>query len=428
MKKMLVSIVLGSALAASHAAAQQPQGQPAQPQGQAPAAAQNKTIKDPAEYNAYVGAVQQADAAAKISGLEAFLTQYPNSVMKSDALETLMAAYQQTGNAAKMADAANRLLAVDPDNVKALVLMAYTEKANQKWQDAQQHSIKGIQAIDKMTKPDGMSDADFQKQKTQLSALLNSIAGFSSLQLKDNANAQKYLRAAVEANPTSLEDVYPLALSYLTTTPEDDVNGLFFIARAANLAADPKGKEQITKFGHSKYVKYHGSDEGWNELLAQTATTPLPPAGFTIKQYVPPTPAEQAADLVKTKDPKDMSFAEWELVLSVGKQEDADKVWSFLKGKSLQFAQALVLKAEPNMLQLAASQDDIDAKRADVMLGMTAAIPAKLMPKEGSTIDFEGTPVSYTPSPFVMTMDKGALLAKAAPATKKPPVHHKPAQ
>jgi len=194
-----------------------------------------------------------------------------------------------------------------------------------------------------------------------------------------------------------------------------------------NLAQDPKGKDQISKFGHSKYVKYHGSEEGWNELLAQTATTPVPPAGFTIKQYVPPTPAEQAADLVKSKDPKDMSFAEWELVLSVGKQEDADKVWGFLKGKSLQFAQALVLKAEPTKLELAASQDDIDAKRADVMLDMTAAIPARLMPKEGSTIDFEGTPISYTPNPFVMTMEKGALLAKAAPATKKPPVHHRPA-
>src|SRR5262249_50435834 len=159
---------------------------------------------------------------------------------------------------------------------------------NQKWQDAQQHATKGLQSLDKLAKPDGVSDADFQKQKTQLSALLNSIAGFSSLQLKDNANAQKYLRAAVEANPTSLEDVYPLALSYLTSTPEDDVNGLFFIARAASLAQDPKGKDQITKFGRSKYVKYHGSEEGWNELLAQAAGTPLPPAGFTIKQYVPP--------------------------------------------------------------------------------------------------------------------------------------------
>ena len=40
-------------------------------------------IKDPAEYNAYVAAVQQKDPQAKISGLEAFLTQYPNSVMKN---------------------------------------------------------------------------------------------------------------------------------------------------------------------------------------------------------------------------------------------------------------------------------------------------------------------------------------------------------
>ncbi len=72
-----------------------PQGVAPVPQGTAPtpatppkpAAPQKKEIKDPAEYNAYVGAVQQTDAAAKVSGLEAFLTQYPNSVMKEDALE-----------------------------------------------------------------------------------------------------------------------------------------------------------------------------------------------------------------------------------------------------------------------------------------------------------------------------------------------------
>jgi len=58
---------------------------------------------------------------------------------------------------------------------------------------------------------------------------------------------------------------------------------------------------------------------------------------------------------------------------------------------------------------------------------MGGTIPAKLMPKEGSDLPFEGTPVSYTPDPFVMTMEKGALLTtKAAPTAKKPPVHHRP--
>jgi len=442
MKKTLVTIVLVLVAVAAHQqsaqsqaqpsapagqpAQSQPQAQPSAPAGQ-PAPAQKKEIKDPAEYNAYVGAVQQKDPAAKISGLEAFLQQYPNSVMKEDALELLMVSYQQTNNGAKMSDAAQRLLQANPNNVRALALLAYTDRASQKWPDAEKYAIQGLQALPNMAKGEGISDADFAKQKTQLAGLLNGVAGFSALQLKEYPNAEKYLRAAVEGDPNNLENVYPLALAYLSATPPDNQNGLFFIARAVNLAKDPAGKDQITKFGLSRYKKFHGSDEGWTQLLAQTATTTLPPAGFAIKEYVPPTPAEQAADLVKTKAPKEMTFAEWELVLSQGKPEDAEKVWSAIKGVSLQM-EGQVMKASSTKLEIAASQDDIDQKRADISLEMTGTIPARLMPKEGATLDFEGTPVSYEPNPFVMTMNKGALLTKAAPApAKKPPVRRKPA-
>src|SRR5438552_2353139 len=149
MKKLLVAIVValaamaagqdGSPQAQQPAAAQQPAQpgaaqpqagqQPAQP-GAAAAPQQKKEIKNPAEYNAYVGAVQQTDANAKISGLEAFLTQYPNSVMKEDALELLMGAYLQAQNQAKMLDAAQRLLQANPNNVRALAILASTSLAN----------------------------------------------------------------------------------------------------------------------------------------------------------------------------------------------------------------------------------------------------------------------------------------------------------
>src|SRR5207248_6929274 len=402
-------------------------GQAAQPGQAAAQPQQKKEIKDPAEYNAYVGAVQQTDPNAKISGLEALLQQYPNSVMKEDALELLMVSYQQTNNAAKMSDAANRLLQANPHNVRALALLAFSERAQQKWQDAEKHAVQGLESLPQMQKGEGISDADFQKQKTQISAALNGIAGFSALQLKDYATAEKYLRPAVEADPNNLENVYPLALAYLSSTPPDNLNGLFFIARAAGLAKDPAGKDQITKFGLSKYKKYHGSDQGWNELLATAASTPLPPQGFTITQYVPPTPAQQAADLVKTKKPEEMSFAEWELVLSEATPEDQEKVWSALKGKNLQMAEVQVITASPSKLQLAASVDDIDQKRADIELSFPTALPPRLMPKVGDKINFEGTPVSYTPKPFVMVMEKGALLTnKAAPAARKPPVRRRP--
>lgn len=443
MNKILVTIVLGCAVvAAGQGAAQQPaapqqNSTAAQPQAQ-PAAPQKKEIKDPAEYNAYVGAVQQADPAAKISGLEAFLAQYPNSVMKEDALEILMGTYQQKGDSDKMGDTAQRLLQLNPNNVRALALLAYSKRVKaqagqnpqQNLADAEQYGQKGLAALQNFTKPDGMQDSDYQNLKRQMEGIFNAAIGVAALQKKDPPTATKALRIAVAVSPTDFSIVYPLALAYLQSTPPDVVNGSWFAARAASLAP-PQMQPQIEKYGKSQYTKYHGSDQGWTELMAQAkaSTTGVPPDGFTITQYVPPTPAEQAAELVKTKKVEDMSFAEWELVLSEGKPEDVDKVWNVLKGKPLQMAAQVITIASPTNLKLAGSSDDIDAKRADIDLTMSAPIPARMMPKEGADFQFQGTPVSYEPKPFVMTMNDGAILtAKAPPAAKKPPVRKKPAQ
>ena len=441
MKKILLATVLVAATAVAQTAsapapAQAPQQTQAQPQGQA-APQQKKEIKDPAEYNAYMGASQQTDPAAMISGLEAFATQYPNSVMKEDALELLMGAYQKSGNSAKMVETAQKVVAANPCNIRALALLSFTKRAlAESGQNTPQNLAEGSQAGEKglaclltVTKPDGTPEADFQKLKLQTGVIFNGAVGINALQNKDNAKAQQYLRASAEGDPANLRDVYPLALAYLTATPADNLNGLFFIARAANLATGSPAA-QIEGYGKKQYTKYHGSDQGWTDVMAAAKANNTPPAGFAITKYEPPTPAQQAKELVKTKAPKDMAFAEWELVLSAGDPEDKAKVWDAIKGKPLQLGQTLVLKSSATKLEIAASSDDIDAKRADIVLEMGGPMPLKMIPKEGSLLDFEGTPVSYEPTPFVMQMDKGALLTKAAPKTapaKKPPVHKKPA-
>jgi len=400
-------------------------GQPAAQPGTA-AQPQKKEIKDPSEYNAYVGAVQQTDPNAKAAALESFLQQYPNSVMKEDALELLMANYQQSGNAAKMSDAATRLLQTNPNNVRALALLAFTKRtageagqnAMQNLADARQVSERGLQALQSMAKPEGVSDADFQKLKTQTRAIFNGAIGMAALQQKDYPTAQQHLRAAVEINPNNLSDVYPLALSYLTANPPDDVNGLWFMARAVNLAQGTPAQAQITDFATRRYRKFHGSDQGWPELVSQARTSPLPPAGFTIAAAPPPpSPAQQAQDIVNSKEVKDMSFGEWELILTSGNQAAADKVWTAINGKPIAL-QAQLISATPTKLTLAATTDAIDQKRADVELTMVTTIPARLMPRVGSQVQFQGTPVGFDPQPFVMRMTKGALLTKATPAKK----------
>jgi len=440
MKRILVAMLLVAAVTAVAQTASTP-ASATPPQSAAPASApapapQKKEIKDPAEYNAYMGALGQQDAAAKISGLEAFLTQYPNSVMREDALELLMGSYQQAGNSAKTLDTAQKVLQANPCNLRALALLAYTKRAMaeaggagaaQNLTEAGQSGDKGLQCLQTAPKPDGTSEDDWKKLKTQTAVIFNGAAGMAAYSAKDYGKAQQDLRASVEADPTNLRDVYPLALAYLAAGPtEKDVDGLFFIARAANLAQGA-GKAQIAKFGQSKYGKYHGSDEGWNDLMAKAATTTLPPADLTITKYVPPTPAQQAHDIMTSKKIEEMSFAEWQLVLSEGSPEDAEKVWTTLKGKPLQMVAHILTidtTGKVTKMMLAGSSDDVDAKRADIDLTMAAAIPKKDMPKEDTDLQFEGTPVSYVAKPFVMTMNEGALLVKAAP---KPPVHKKPA-
>jgi hypothetical protein len=95
MKTILVAVVLGVTVVA---VAQNP-APPAQGQSAAPAAqtqqpagqSQPPVIKDPNEYNAYVAAVDpKKSVQERISALEAFRTQYPNSVMKTQVLEVLL--------------------------------------------------------------------------------------------------------------------------------------------------------------------------------------------------------------------------------------------------------------------------------------------------------------------------------------------------
>ncbi|HLI64561.1 MAG TPA: hypothetical protein VKV05_14295 [Terriglobales bacterium] len=433
MKKSLVTVLL---VFASAALVQQSVAQAAGQPGQAGQATQKKEIKNPAEYNAYVNAIQQQNPAQKAAALEAFLQTYPNTVMKEDALELLMVAYQQAGDSQKALDAATRVLQANPNNIRALALLAYSYRSmasqggpqmQANLAKAKQYGEQGLQAVQTMKKPEGMSDADFAKLHNETGAIFDGAVGFAALQEKDYATAQKDLMEAVsEESQPNIADIYPLATADLEAKPVNPA-GFWFIVKAAMLAQGT-GQQQILAYGKSKYIRYHGSDQGWDDLVNQVkaSASVTPPAGFTVTQYIPPSPAQQAADLVSKTPPTQMSFAEWELVLSSGNQQAADTVWEAVKNKAVKL-QASVISATSTSVQLAGSDDDIQAKKADITLEMSKPIPSRLMPQVGSMMNFQGTLSSYTPNPFMMTMTDGILLDKnGKPISEAPAEHHRP--
>lgn len=446
MKKILVTVVLGAAsmLWAENSASPAQPAQEQAAQGQAPTSSPAQApaapvIKDPAEYNAYMGAIQQKDPAGQISGLEAYLVQYPNSVMKVAALQTLMQDYQQTNNQAKTIETAQKLVAADSCNVRALALLSYIDRlkaqggdanAKQDLTDAQKYGQNGLECLPKFTKPAGTADAEFDKMKSQMDGIFNAAIGIADLTDKDYEGARKSLRAAEDSTPDEQKDfsvVYPLALAYAGPNPPqanvtvDPIDSIWFAARASVVAPNPQYQAQIEKYAKSQYMKYHGGDDGWNDVLTAAKASADPPSGYTIKPA--PTPAEQAHTMVTSTTPDKMDFATWQFIFTNGSKDDQDAVWNVIKGKAVQM-QGTVIHATATQFDIAGSSDDIDAKKADITLTFEEKVPLRLIPKDGATLDFQGEPSSYTTNPFMMTMDNGKLLKAASPAPAKRPVHH----
>ena len=91
-----------------------------------------------------------------------------------------------------------------------MALLAYFDRlkaqggdpnAKQDLADAKKYGQMGLDALPKFTKPEGTSDADFQKMKDQMTGIFNAAVGIADLTDKDYDDARKDLRAAAEVEP-----------------------------------------------------------------------------------------------------------------------------------------------------------------------------------------------------------------------------------
>jgi len=248
------------------------------------------TIKDPAEFNAYSQASTQSDPKAKASGLESFLTTYPQSVVKKAVLDMLVDTYQQLNDPDHALSAATRLLQVDPSNMKAIFLSVAIKKSQcqravdakgnltdpQPCDDAAALAQNGL----KVAKPAGVSDDDWKKQTGATYPIFHSaVALDDALSKKDFAAAVSEYRTELMLFPPDqtttgpgLVDTLNLAEAYVKLAPPDMVNAVWFYARAWNFA--PAGfKPQIEKKLDYWYNKFHGGMDGLDAIKTQAAAT-----------------------------------------------------------------------------------------------------------------------------------------------------------
>jgi tetratricopeptide (TPR) repeat protein len=382
-----------------------------------------KAAKDPAEANDYTSALKIADPGIKAAALEAFAAKYPASTLRLDALEQAMAAHQRAGNTAKVEETANRVLELKADNVRALAIVTYMRRGRATQGDPAAlgdlatGAQRGLDALAHWSKPADVSDDAFAGMRKQMTAIFNGALGFATLQARDYTNARRYYQLAFASDPNNLQDVYQLAIADLQAEPIE-VDGLWYIAKATALAKDNEAAQQrIGSYGKARYKKYHGGEDGWEELLAAAAGQAAPPPEFAQSIKPAPSPAEMAVQVVREVDPASMSFSDWEFILSYrdaspANKEAAAKVWSAIQALQKNGTARLkipmkIVAATNDTIQAAIAEDKQKDNKADLLVVLKA--PLASPPPAGVTGEVIGVIVDYLPNPFLFVIRDGEL-------------------
>jgi len=396
-------------------------------------AAQNRSsFSNPAEYDNYMAALNTRDPTKRATAMEVFIAWYPGSVLRLEAHEQAMAAWQAANQPDKAGYIAGKLLQIDPDNLHALAYRVYAARTKAMQGDASAlgpmvaDAEQGLSALPKWQKPPSLNDEAFVRAKQQMSAVFNGALGYAALQAKDYDKARRHYREAVVAEPDNLQDVYQLAVSQLEGTPLDAL-GFWYAARSiviARAAKSDAAAAEIERYVRSRYRIYRGSEDGWKEIVARVAAGErTPPANFVKGIPRALTPPEAAIVVVEENDPASLSFADWALVLrhrdtTPANKAAADKVWQAITDKQQGGGRRLkvpvkVIAATPDVIEAAITEEAQAANVSDLHIAM--AHPLAPLPAIGSKIAIIGVLSDYRPQPFQFVITRAELAEESMP-------------
>lgn len=405
------------------------------------------------EYIAYMAAFEHHNPLLRARGMEDFLAKYPQSEMKIQALEQAVAAYQAALNQVKVENTAQRLLQADPNNVRALSILVFLKRTyatqGASWvpegltDEILKLSQQGSAALADWQRPASTSDADFQKLRKQMTGIFAGAAGFALIQKKDYAGARGYFQKSLQLYPEDLQDNYQMAIAHLQSDPLEP-NGFWYCGKTIRISqkqGNAAAAGSVQAYCTGKYQKYTGKSEGMDAVIASAGNETSPPADFA--QKIPKlspvagkedgaaaaTPAakspankhracELAVDAVQKNDPHQLSFSDWEYVLSVrdcspANKDAADKVWAAIQGLQIKSGHVAKLKMPAKVISAnqygilaAIAPENQNANKADVHISVEQM---EKIPAPGTMINVIGNITEYRSFPIMLLMEDSSI-------------------
>ena len=217
-----------------------------------------------------------SDRAALVRNLEAFLSKYPDYPNRTRIYRALVEASLQLQDSARAADYAERMVALNPNDISILLLaVGLLERQNEEvmLRRAVSYSTRVLDLVEHTSSSERsprVSVEQWELEKKSDLANTYFLRGDLNFKLKDYASARKDLQASYDAFPSA-----PAAqkLGEMAELQGDSNFAIQEYARAFALAEGKNGnvsREEIRKKIGNSWRLAHGSEDGLGDYLLHT--------------------------------------------------------------------------------------------------------------------------------------------------------------
>lgn len=408
------------------------------------------------EWNALQDINRTQDPKVRLQVIDTFLKTYPESKYRAYVYPNMLqTAYQVQDYAAAMR-AVDAFLAMDRQEILNVYkqanpaledsaldatyyqfdilytlsfLQSFRENGSQADQIAAKAGERAARALEMHERlwaaakpPQGITPEQFEQMKKQEETSLHTALAFVAWRAKDYNKSAKEYAWLVQRAPEDARLNYQLARSLLQQTPADYPRGFWYLSRAVNLNI-PKSdevKDYLTKsVAAYQQVPPECLNDQVGDLLAQSAATVVPPAGWKLPGA---TEVKTVRDQMSVKRIFDdlklggdsahmMYLASCGTV--IGQGDDGQPELAVLILEVTQLPGNLVT------LRAAAGQEAVDAKVANVEVKVEGPPEAKNLKVE-DVVRVSGKIAGFQNEPqFLLKLSEGKVNAEDIPKSRR---------
>ncbi len=400
-----------------------------------PAAAQGEKspYKDQGEYTLYDSILKDTDPKTKLPKLQEWQTKYPETTFAKQRKALFFDTYVKLNQPKEAVAAAKEILADDPKDFQALYYIMYVTRAlagnnptPEILDQGEKAAVAIIANID--TPPANVTPEKWKDARPAVEELAHTTLGWIDMQRKSWDAAEGEFQKTLALDPNSAETEYFMGTAIASEkNPQKMPAAIFYFVRAATYdgpgALPPAGRQQVLDYVKKAYKGYHGSDEGFNDLVALAKTQPAP-GGYHLRSAK--EIAEEAQKKQEAEDAKDPQLTMWKnLKAQLTAADGATYFESSMKGAQVPTFKGKVVKLTPEVKPKTLLLALEDGTTADATLKFEMALPGKV--DVGTELTFEGVPESYTAMPYMVVFNVEPDKLHGWTGKNAPPVHHAPA-